>query len=431
MQNKFRRYVAAKQPEKPKSNSIAQPQSKPYQGPGLKLGAAYMSPNRHRIFNVTQPNMPQTVVQNVQSPQFILQNFSHQLMEYEKEEILKFETVYYFGSKAQKTYDPMQPNYGYDDKEGDYNPVVGDHIFYRYELQKLLGQGSFGKVYRAFDHKHKRLVALKMLKNKKKFRKQGFVEIQLLEKLRQSDPENKNACITLLNRGEFRNHLFMVFDILSMDLYAYLAKNDLKGLPIQQIKEFSVQCVKALAYSFKLNIIHADIKPENILLEREGSNAIQVIDWGSGAMVGQTLYQYIQSRFYRAPEVIMGMPYSTEIDTWSMGCVFFELFTGYPIFQGENEFDQIGKIVEVLGIPPRTFVERAPRKKEFFWDASESTVKLRTNHKASTRKIDQMLRGSPKEFAEVVSRMLQWEPSERITMEDLKGLKFFEGIAWE
>lgn len=81
--------------------------------------------------------------------------------------------------------------------------------------------------------------------------------------------------------------------MLSMDLYAYLAKYDLKGLPMATVREFAFQCIKALSYSFSLSIIHADIKPENILLERENTTKIQLIDWGSGAFVGNTLYQYI------------------------------------------------------------------------------------------------------------------------------------------
>lgn len=86
-------------------------------------------------------------------------------------------------------------------------------------------------------------------------------------------------------------------------------------------------------------MIHADIKPENILLCDNKSSDIKVIDWGSGAFVGQTIYTYIQSRFYRAPEVILGLKYSTEIDIWSMACVFAELFTGVPLFSGEEEKD--------------------------------------------------------------------------------------------
>lgn len=75
------------------------------------------------------------------------------------------------------------------------------------------------------------------------------------------------------------------------------------------------------------------------MLERDGVPDIQIIDWGSGAFVGHTLYTYIQSRYYRAPEVILNLPYSLPIDTWSMACVYIELFTGQPIFPGENEAD--------------------------------------------------------------------------------------------
>lgn len=164
------------------------------------------------------------------SPKYILQHDPSKLTRYECSEILKFDTVYYYGQKANKCYDTKLPNNGLDNMEGDYNPVVNDHIAYRYELVKLLGAGSFGRVYKAYDHKHKVFVALKMLKSKKKFRRQGLVEIQLMEKLREGDPHNRNHCITILNRGEFRGHLFIITSMLSCDLYALLAEGDLVGL---------------------------------------------------------------------------------------------------------------------------------------------------------------------------------------------------------
>ena len=78
------------------------------------------------------------------------------------------------------------------------------------------------------------------------------------------------------------------------------------------------------------------------------------------------MYTYIQSRFYRSPEVILGSPYGVEIDMWSFGCILAELYTGYPLFPGENEAEQLACIMEVLGPPPRYITEVAPRRKIFF-----------------------------------------------------------------
>ena len=89
-------------------------------------------------------------------------------------------------------------------------------------------------------------------------------------------------------------------------------------------------------------IIHRDLKPENILIYPKGEggqNGIKVIDFGSSCYEHERIYTYIQSRFYRAPEIILGIPYTMAIDMWSFGCIIAELYTGYPIFPGENEVD--------------------------------------------------------------------------------------------
>jgi dual specificity tyrosine-phosphorylation-regulated kinase 2/3/4 len=85
--------------------------------------------------------------------------------------------------------------------------------------------------------------------------------------------------------------------------------------------------------------VHCDLKPENILLKQPNKSGIKVIDYGSSCFTNSRIYTYIQSRFYRAPEIILGIPYTMAIDMWSFGCIIAELYTGYPIFPGENETD--------------------------------------------------------------------------------------------
>ena len=84
-------------------------------------------------------------------------------------------------------------------------------------------------------------------------------------------------------------------------------------------------------------IIHCDLKPENILLKQPGRTGIKLIDFGSSCFEGKTIYTYIQSRFYRAPEIILGMKYGTAIDMWSVGCILAELYNGFPLFAGDTE----------------------------------------------------------------------------------------------
>jgi len=121
-----------------------------------------------------------------------------------------------------------------------------------------------------------------------------------------------------------------------------------------------------LKYLREENLIHCDLKPENILLKSPDKSGIKVIDFGSSCFVNERIYTYIQSRFYRAPEIILGIPYTTAIDMWSFGCILTELFTGVPLFPGESEQEQLSLIMEVIGMPPQTILDQATRKDVFF-----------------------------------------------------------------
>jgi len=107
------------------------------------------------------------------------------------------------------------------------------------------------------------------------------------------------------------------------------------------IRRIIIQVLQGLQFFKRHNIIHCDLKPENILLKQENKTGIKIIDVGSGCYEPEQIYTYIQSRFYRAPEVIIGIPYTSAIDIWSTGCIICELFLGYPIFPGESERDQM------------------------------------------------------------------------------------------
>ena len=116
------------------------------------------------------------------------------------------------------------------------------------------------------------------------------------------------------------------------------------------------------------NIVHCDLKPENILLRKINKSGIKIIDFGSGCFENEKIYTYIQSRFYRAPEIVLGIPYNAAIDMWSFGCILYELFVGYPLFPGEDEKEHMALMMEVKGVPPRSVLARATRRKVFFDD---------------------------------------------------------------
>ena len=104
------------------------------------------------------------------------------ITEYEQSEILDYKSIYFIGNKSDKIEGSSEKplNDGYDDERGDYKTIMKDHISYRYEIISNLGQGSFGKVFKAFDHKDKKMIAIKIIRNKKKFEFQANVEIKIL-----------------------------------------------------------------------------------------------------------------------------------------------------------------------------------------------------------------------------------------------------------
>ena len=249
------------------------------------------------------------------SSRMALNYFKLDLTEYERSEILDYQDVYYLGKINNKIKtNPSGINYGYDDDRGDYLLIAGDHIAYRYEIIKMLGKGNFGQVVLCQDHKRKEMVAIKLVRNKKRFNQQATVEIKVLQTLREHDIEGKYHVVKIKNYFVFRKHICMTFDQLSMNLYELLHQNKFEGFSTCLLHKFICQILSCLNYIFKFNIIHCDLKPENIMLVNEDKAEINVIDFGSSCFESERIYTYIQSRFYRAPEIILGISYTPAID---------------------------------------------------------------------------------------------------------------------
>ena len=184
------------------------------------------------------------------------------------------------------------------------------------------------------------------------------------------------------------------------------------------VRRFAIQILQALVLLQRNRIIHCDLKPENILLKKSNRSAIKVIDFGSSCFADKKIYTYIQSRFYRAPEVILGMGYSSCIDMWSFGCILAELFTGYPIFPGDSEEQQLICIMEYLGVPEEEFLLKASKRKIFFEE--NGRPKLAPDRKGRIRKpgskrIKDLLKNADDSFVRLVECCFVWEPCYRIT----------------
>merc|ERR1719296_581382 len=169
--------------------------------------------------------------------------------------------------------------------------------------------------------------------------------------------------------------------MLSLNLYELLKNTQFCGVSLNLIRKFAKQILKGLSYLARpdIDIIHCDLKPENILLRHPKRSGIKVIDFGSSCKSSKRMYSYIQSRFYRSPEVMLGLPYSLAIDMWSLGCILVEMHTGEPLFSGANEVDQVNKIVEVLGLPPKHVLDQSPKAKKYFHKLPDGSYVLQVN----------------------------------------------------
>lgn len=290
--------------------------------------------------------------------------------------------------------------------------VIGDAIIYRYEILSLLGQGSFGQVFKAYDHKKKEHVALKIIRNEPKFNKQAKVEIRILENVIINDPKFRSNIVQLKHAFFFRGHACLVFELLHINLYEFLKQVKFVGLSLDLIRRISIQILHGLQFLTRFGIIHCDLKPENILLKQPNKTGIKIIDVGSGCYQSEQIYTYIQSRFYRAPEIILGITYTCAIDIWSLGCILCELYLGYPLFPGESEAEEILMFMEVIGMPSEDFIKRGSRTNRFF---EGGYAKIKPNSKGkirkpNTRPLEKLLDNSDRGFIDFVRKFLVWEP---------------------
>lgn len=120
-------------------------------------------------------------------------------------------------------------------------------------------------------------------------------------------------------------------------MYELLDTNNFASIDINYIRTFAIQILNALAYLKEIKVVHSDLKPENVMLKNKSKTGIKLIDFGTSMFSNETNFLYIQSRFYRAPEVILGAHYDYSIDMWSFGCLLAELYLGEPLFAGSNE----------------------------------------------------------------------------------------------
>uniref|UniRef100_A0A7N0TPH9 Protein kinase domain-containing protein n=1 Tax=Kalanchoe fedtschenkoi TaxID=63787 RepID=A0A7N0TPH9_KALFE len=240
----------------------------------------------------------------------------------------------------------------------------------RYYLTEYLGSAAFSKVVEAQDLFTGMHVCLKIIKNDKDFFDQSLDEIKLLKYVNKHDPRDEHHILRLYDYFYHQEHLFIVCELLRANLYEFQKFNKESGadnyFTLPRLQVIAKQCLEALQFLHDLGILHCDLKPENILIKSYRRCEVKIIDLGSSCFLTDNLCLYVQSRSYRAPEVILGFPYDQKIDIWSLGCILAELFTGEVLFPNEAQVVLLARMMGMFGQFDLEMLEKGKEAHKYF-----------------------------------------------------------------
>lgn len=266
-----------------------------------------------------------------------------------------------------------------------------------------IGEGTYGVVYKARNRSTGRMVALKKIRLETEAEgvpSTAIREISLLKEL-----EHPNV-VSLIDVIHTNRKLYLVFEFIDMDLRKFMDSSK-EGLPIELVKSYTWQLLKGVAYCHSHRVLHRDLKPQNLLVDRRGG--IKLADFGLARAFGVPVRMFtheVITLYYRPPEILLGAKYySTAIDVWSLGCIFAEMLTKKPLLPGDSEIDQLYKIFQLLGTP-----------NENEWSGYTTLPDYQACFPKWNKKNMSQVIGSdqPIEAIQLLERMLIYDPSKRI-----------------
>ncbi|KAI1878327.1 hypothetical protein JX265_002697 [Neoarthrinium moseri] len=365
-----------------------------------------------------------------------------------------------------------------DDDDGHYIVVPDAELTPQYQMHKLLGQGTFGKVVQARDRKRNKLVAIKIIRSVQKYRDASRIELRVLQTLKANDPENRNRCIHLRDCFDYRGHICIVMDLLGSSVFDFLKMNTFVPFPNSQIQSFARQLFTSVAFLHDLNLIHTDLKPENILLcdnayqtftynrripsssaatARQSNQRkvlldtdIRLIDFGSATFEDEYHSSVVSTRHYRAPEIILGLGWSFPCDIWSIGCILVEFFTGDALFQTHDNLEHLAMMENVCDSRIDTHLVQQVTKmasrsggsggnpaskyfKRFKLDyPTPDTTRASRRFVKNMKRLSDIIPTSSnflKQFLDLLEKIFVYDPSKRITARQALEHPWFREIA--
>lgn len=305
--------------------------------------------------------------------------------------------------------------------------VLNSVIAGRYYVTEILGSAAFSRVVQAHDLYSGMDVCLKIIKNDKDFFDQSLDEIKLLKFVNKNDPADQHHILRLYDYFYHQEHLFIVTELLRANLYEFQKYNRESGaepyFTMHRLQVIIQQCLEALLYLHDLGIVHCDLKPENILIKSYRRCEIKVIDLGSSCFQTDNLSLYVQSRSYRAPEVMLGLPYDQKIDLWSVGCILAELYSGEVLFPNEAVALLLARMIAMLGPIDVDMLQNGQETHKYFTNeydlyyTDEDTNEVEYIIPEETLLEDHLQRSDPV-FVDFIKYLLEINPARRPTVRE-------------
>ncbi|XP_039134718.1 cell division control protein 2 homolog A-like isoform X1 [Dioscorea cayenensis subsp. rotundata] len=294
----------------------------------------------------------------------------------------------------------------------------------QYEKVEKIGEGTYGVVYKARDRSKNELIALKRIRleqDDEGVPSTAIREISLLKEM-----QHKNI-VRLLDVVHCEKHIYLVFEYMDLDLKKYINSCPDYVKDPRIIKKFLYQILDALSYCHSHRVLHRDLKPQNLLIDKR-SKSVKLADFGLARGFGlpvRTFTHEVITLWYRAPEILLGSRhYSTPADVWSVGCIFAEMVNMRPLFPGDSEIDELFKIFSVLGTPDEESwpgVTSLPDFKAAFPKWSPKAL----NHVQSLATVVPKLDAAG---IDLLSKMLLISPIKRITAREALQHEYFKDI---